>query len=376
MAAAAGLWALPGTALAALVPAGTAASAIAAQDPVSVTSTTTLIASPAAAVTDQPITLIATVTSAGPSSPPSGSLDLRSDGADIPGCTGLAVQAAAQSATVTCQTAFLSGSYALTASFSPSTGSVLSASSSAATTLTVGIAPSTTSLVVASEVDYDTPTTYTAIVSAPEGSVQLLGPSGTVSFLAGDTTICASRLLISMVATCTVRYHSLGAEEITAVYGGDSDFAPSASSLVPVTVVPIPPIGFVDAYVSWTFVYTPKYTTVGSLIVSGVHAGISIAVACHGHGCPFAQRTTSVQPAPTCAVDRTRACQTSGTIDLTPSFRSRHLGVGAQVTVSIEHPLWLGKYYRFTVRSAREPQVTESCLAVDMIEPGVGCSSG
>jgi len=343
---------------------------------VSVTSTTTLVVSPAAPVTDQPVTLIATVTSANPSSPPSGSVGLQSDGVAIPGCTDLTVQPAAQSATITCQTAFVSGSYALDASFSPSTGSVLSASSSAATTLTVGLAPSTTSLVVASEVDYDTPTTYKAIVSAPGGSLQLLEPSGTVSFLDGDSTICASRPLISTVAICTVRYDSLGAHEVTAVYSGDSYFAPSTTSPVPVTVGPIPPIGFVDSYVSWTFVYTPKYTTVGSLIVSGVRVGISIAVACHGHGCPFAFHTTSVRPAPTCAVDRTSACQSPGTIDLTTIFRSRHLGVGAQVTVSIEHPLWLGKYYRFTIRSAREPQVTESCLAVDMTDPGVGCSSG
>lgn len=341
-------------------------------------STTTLQTSPSAVVADQPVTVIATVTSTDASSSPSGSVVLRSNGGEIRGCGTLAVNPTGQSVTVSCQTAFTAGPFTLTASFSPSTGSEVGPSASSAIALNVGSAPSITTLTTPPEVDFDTRSTYTAMVAPTARSVDVATPTGRVSFREAGKTIsgCASRILVAQRATCTVTYPALGAHRITAAYGGDANFAPSTSPTVRVTVRPIPPTGFVDSYVSWTFLYTPTHTTVAALTVSGLSTGTSVTVACKGRGCPFALDRAALPGGQPCVSSGAGGCPAPGMIDLTSIFRQQALSVGTQLAVFVTHADWLGKYYQFTIRSAQEPQIAESCLAVDMSQPGIACSIG
>jgi hypothetical protein len=58
---------------------------------------------------------------------------------------------------------------------------------------------------------------------------------------------------------------------------------------------------------------------------------------------------------------------------LAPVFHNRRLAVGAQITVAITRPLWIGKYYQFTIRARRAPRVRIACLAPGAVRPRFGC---
>lgn len=66
-------------------------------------------------------------------------------------------------------------------------------------------------------------------------------------------------------------------------------------------------------------------------------------------------------------------CLMGGSFRITPGFASRRLAVGARITVEITRPHWVGKYYRFTIRSRQAPRVLISCLAPGASVPGQGC---
>ena len=199
------------------------------------TTTTTLTASPAGPVTNEAVTLTATVTAG--SGTPSGTVSFDNNGTPIPGCLSQPVSLNGSSYTATCQTAFTAASSpeALTAVFTPATGSGLAGSTSAVDNLTVGKDPTSTAIAVST----GTPAvgesvTYTATVTpAHAGAAE---PSGSVEFLDGGTPIgaCASQPLTASAslstATCTLSYPAAGAHSITGIYLADSDFTGSGSA--------------------------------------------------------------------------------------------------------------------------------------------------
>jgi hypothetical protein len=119
----------------------------------------------------------------------------------------------------------------------------------------------------------------------------------------------------------------------------------------------------ITATMQWAFYFTPRYTTVRTLVVNGA-PGARVAVTCLGHGCPFASRAASLTQGKRCGRKAKRSCLVPGTLDLSPSFAGSHLGVGARITVSIIRPGWIGKSYRFTVRARRGPRVQIGSLPV------------
>jgi len=66
-------------------------------------------------------------------------------------------------------------------------------------------------------------------------------------------------------------------------------------------------------------------------------------------------------------------CLMGGTFVITPGFRSHRLKVGTRITDGITRPNWVGKYYRFTVRSPQGPRIQIGCLAPGMTVPGQSC---
>jgi len=95
-------------------------------------------------------------------------------------------------------------------------------------------------------------------------------------------------------------------------------------------------------------------------------------VRCHGRGCPFARRVALITSRWRRG-KRARICFTGASFVITPGFGSRHLRVGARITVEIIRPRWVGKYYSFTARSRRAPRIQISCLAPGGDLPGQGC---
>jgi hypothetical protein len=244
--------------------------------------------------------------------------------------------------------------------FAPASGSILQGSSSPATRLTIGPDTSSTTLAAASSVNVGSSVTYTAAVAA--GAHQgLVQPTGWVEFLDGSTPIgsCANQPLSGGTATCTVSYDAAGTHQITARYGGDGNFSGSTSGAGQVSAVsvPAPVLGTITATMQWAFYFTPRYTTVRNLVVNGASPGAKVVVVCHGHGCPFATRATSLTNGKHCGRKAKRSCVAPGTLDLSSSFAGSHLAVGARITVSVIRPGWIGKSYRFTIRARRAPRV-------------------
>ena len=358
---------------------GKTASVAAAPTPAgSLPTTTSLLASPTSAVTNQPVTLIATVTSVVSTSTALwGTVTFDDGGAPIEGCAEMAVTPSGQSATVACSASFAASSASLSAVFSPSAGSVLAGSVSPGETVVVGLDSTSTTLDVSPKVDVGANTTYTATVSPPPSRLGPVEPTGSVEFLDSGQPIasCTLQPLTNGGATCTVTYATSGAHSITARYLGDPNFTGSSSPAESVNVAPVPTnvLGTITATMEWAFYYTPSYTKVSNLVVNGVSSGATVLVRCSGRGCPFARHTSALTKRTRCGKKKKAMCFTSGSFNITPGFASRRLATGTRVTIEIIRPAWIGKYYRFTMRARRGPRVQIACLAPGGSVPDAGC---
>jgi len=117
------------------------------------------------------------------------------------------------------------------------------------------------------------PVALTASVSAPDGS-----PTGSVLFLNGGTAI-GTAAISGGAATINVSTLTLGTHSITAIYSGDSNYAPITSTVVVVTVEDF---AFtmntpnVTIFHGGTATYTLTLTTVGGV---GMASAINFSVA-------------------------------------------------------------------------------------------------
>jgi hypothetical protein len=195
-------------------------------------SSTTLSALPSSPVTNQSVTLTATVVAS--SGSPWGTVAFQGDRTAIPGCSSEPVMQDGVSYTATCQTSFAaSGSPPeLSAAFTPGPGVNLQGSASAPDVLTVGQGSTTTTLQVSNATPaIGASVTYTATVTP--GSAGAVRPSGSVAFLDGGSPIgsCpAQPLAAGGQGSCSLSYTSAGAHAITARYAGDANFTGSSSS--------------------------------------------------------------------------------------------------------------------------------------------------
>ena len=211
------------------------------------TTTTGLAATPPSPVTNQAVTLTATVSA--DSGTPYGTVEFDNNGTAIAGCSSQRLASNGSSYAATCQTAFTAASSpeALTAVFRPADGSNLQGSTSPVDMLTVSKDSTTATLTVSSPTPaVGASVTYTATVAPQDAGAA--EPSGPVEFLDGGMAIgaCASQPLTlgpsSSVASCTLSYPAAGSHSITATYPGDSNFTGSTSSPPQtVTVQPSPP---------------------------------------------------------------------------------------------------------------------------------------
>jgi Invasin, domain 3 len=130
------------------------------------------------------------------------------------------------------------------------------------------------------------------------------------------------------------------------------------------------------ATMQWSFYYTPRYTVVQALALSGSVGGSIITIRCHGRGCPFGTRSAALAGSRQCVTKgRQRQCSTTVNYNLASSFRGKRLRAGALVTINVVRRGWIGKYYAFKIRPGRGPKLQISCLAPGGSEPGVGCQS-
>lgn len=199
--------------------------------------TTTLSAGPANPVTNQGITMTATVSS---SATPSGTVEFTDDDTAISGCANQPLNA---SGAATCETSLAASSSpaAVQAVFMPGASGFQSSASKP-----VALAINKDGTAAALGVSDRSPVvgksgTYTAaVVPIHGGSVK---PSGSVQFLDGEVPIsgCSSQPLTVTsssysTASCSLSYPTTGSHSITVSYSGDRNFTGSSSASRTVTV--------------------------------------------------------------------------------------------------------------------------------------------
>jgi hypothetical protein len=346
---------------------------------------TDLLTAPTRAMTNQAVTLVATITSSSGFTPPGGSMTFTDGSTPIAGCASLPVTTAKQSANVTCQTTFSAGASPahLTAVFTASAGSGNAGSaSSPPVDLSVGRDGSSTSLDLANPtVAVGSSATYTATVAASDsGPFQ---PSGSVEFRDNGKPIpsCASRPLApsqsTVTAQCTVPYPKSARHKITAQYLGDRNFLGSASRTVNVNVhgLPLAVKGIIKSSTRWVFRFTPSYTRILSFVIHRALPGMTVALGCRGSGCPFARWSAAVNKTGRCLAIRALPCAPlrHQSADLSSRLRGYYLRPGSAITVRLTRPHWIGKQYRFSIRAAQAPNVQILCVAPGAKRAGVGC---
>ncbi len=344
---------------------GAAHAASARTGTVTATSAISLTASSSGPLTNQTVTLVATISSSSGNADPAGSLTFVNGGNAIGGCANQSFKSTSPSISLICQASFPAGTARLAAVYTPNAGLPVAASASPAVMLNVGRDSTSTSLAITKRIARLKRATYTATVLLPVSNSGPIHPTGSIQFLDRGRAIrgCGSRPLNKLSATCAIEYKSLGTHRISARYSGDSNFAPSTSPTRSAQIVKHSSgpgtLGFISSTLEWQFQYHPAYTLVKALRADGVVKGTTVLVACAGKGCPFSRRSIQVK--------------TATSVDLLPAFHKRHLRVGSQITLRIMRPHWVGKYYSFTMRGGRGPLIVLSCLGVGRSRPGLGC---
>jgi hypothetical protein len=339
-------------------------------------SSVSLVSDHRSAAVNQPIVLAATVTAQTSDAAPTGTMTFTVGGTPISGCSKVTVAAGGQSQTVLCRASFRAGQAQLVATFVPASGSVVLGSTSPPVTLPVSRGATHIALHAVKQAMAGTRLTYTATLSEPREPAHSFQPTGPIAFEDHGKPIagCTKQRMVTLVATCVTTYVLPGKHTITATYAGNANFTAAASPTSALTVTPIPVEGEVSATLSWTFYFTPTYTSIVHLVLLGIPYGSSVQVTCHGHGCPFSSRRQPV-PKLRCETTDLAACPPSNT-SLTPSLAGHRLAVGTQITVMVSHPRFVGKYYSFTVQPRAQPRVRIACLAPDSPIPGADCSFG
>jgi hypothetical protein len=337
---------------------------------------TGLLATPTTPVVNQPVTLIAVVSSTVNGGSPSGTITFRNAGKPLDGCVNEPTTPMGQTATAACDASFAASTLTLTAAFTPSAGSFLTQSQSPTSRIAVGRDSASTVVDVSKTTLVGQTTTFTATVAPPPSRPGPVEPTGAVEFVDAGQPIaaCMHQTLVRGGATCTVGYRQPGTHTIQAVYGGDANFTGSSSPSQSMAVKRPPPKvrGMITATMQWTFHYTRRGTSINALVVNGaLHSTVSVE--CHGQGCPFTKRSTAVKSTRPCHRGTRHTCPTHGTLELTPIFRNRRLSVGTWFAVKITRSGWIGKYYRFSIQRSKTPRVWLTCLAPSATRPGVGC---
>ncbi len=215
----------------------------------------------------------------------------------------------------------------------------------------------------------------TATVSAPAPTAGAPPPTGAVAFNDHGKPIdgCRSQRVSKFTATCEVTFWVSGRHPISAQYGGDATYAASTASSSNLSVTAIPVKGDITARTSWTFRFTPTYTSVLGLTVGGLYEGSDVVVGCQGKGCPFRSEDFPVLRPKICSPSVPALSCPPNNFFLTKYFAGRRLAPGAQVTILISHPSYIGKYYSFNIRARQSPALRIACLAPGSSLPGVGC---
>jgi streptogramin lyase len=106
--------------------------------------------------------------------------------------------------------------------------------------------------------------------------------------------------------------------------------------------------GRLHVTVGATWKSTKGYSSIVNLTLSGLPSAAKIMVVCHGHGCPFFQRSATSPK--------------HGKLTLTHLFQKRHLSPHGTVELEITATNDIGEVTLFTINSGKQPTRAPRCL--------------
>jgi large repetitive protein len=212
-------------------------------------------------------------------------------------------------------------------------------STSAAVTVTVSLAQTSTALMASAlNPASGTSVTFTATVTENPGSGV---PTGPASFMDGSTTLGMGTLNGSGVATYSTTTLALGANSITAVYGGDANNAGSTSAAVTVTVTAAQvltatltpnPLTFTGVVGTTSAAQTATLTNTGNtaLSITGISlTGTDPSDFAETNACP-----DSLAPQQTCTISVTFTPASAASLTATLSVADNATGAPQTVTLN------------------------------------------
>ena len=258
------------------------------------TTTTTLAATATTITAGSSVTLTATITGAtGSNATPTGTVTFMNGTAALGTGTVASGVATYTTSTLGTGTNSITAVYNGDTNFSGSTSSALvitvNASAPVLTATTTKLSASATTAVIGTSI------TLTATITGATGSNAT--PTGTVTFMNGTTTL-GTGTVASGVATYTTSTLAVGSNSITAVYGGDTNFSPSTSPTLSITITAAVPGSFTLG-LSPTSGSVTSGSTATSTITITASGGFSqqVSLACSGlpqnASCSFSPATVT-----------------------------------------------------------------------------------
>jgi len=195
--------------------------------------TTTLTATPATMTVNPGAPTTLSVTVAGGSGTPTGTVNITGNGTPASVCSGLILDATGSASCTTSalqtNTTTLTATYSGDGTYSISTGTASVTVNALTPTITITPSPASPSVI-------NTSVTFTASLT---GSLTPVTPSGTMTFAVGGTTVaaCTGTVTAAGVKTCTINNLALGVNSVTATYSGDTNFVVAAPGSASYTIV-------------------------------------------------------------------------------------------------------------------------------------------
>ena len=187
-------------------------------------------------------------------------------------------------------------------------------------------------------------TAVTAVTAAVKPKPAAVKPKPAV--LAVTLGSGAYSVAAGSIETITFKLPSTFAKQLAKLYKEKVTFTFTATSG---SAIPSEIITFsyfvIQAPISFLWTFGSSFTTVGELTVTGVPRGGTVAVDCHGGGCPFSHKSSKGK----------------SHVALARLFGKARLRPGTAVRISITAPNSVGKVVTFTINSSA-PREVRKCL--------------
>ena len=101
-----------------------------------------------------------------------------------------------------------------------------------------------------------------------------------------------------------------------------------------------------------TFERSGSLTQLIGLAVGDVPAGSKVTLTCSGSDCPFGTKAFTMDT-------------NVKTLALTDMFRDPNLKPGTVIELRVSKPGWIGKSFRYEIKSSGDPKATTQCVSED-----------